>query len=776
MINNPLLDVEFLHDLDSYRNRIIYARITSLTAELYPVEQIEGVVTDGNITIDGNSAVRRVCSLTMTTKNVNLNNVYWGVTSRVRIEAGLARNFEVDLESLSSSELTEIYREKYENYPDIIWFPLGVYILTDFKTSQQVNNYSISLTGKDKMCLLNGDIGGNFNAETDLGQEDIQQEDGSYRRVQRSIPYIIREMVHHYAQEPFNNIIIKDINDLALEVIRNNSDIDIYIIQNNITGEFYEVVNSENGETKYEYVESEHMGQQIDFTSINSDNFVFATGVDEDDTSLLDPSQYEPPTVIKRLFKDEKEEVIDSATCIVIRIMPGEDVGYQLRELTYPEDLIAGIGETVTSVLDKIVKQFGDYEYFYNIDGQFVFQAKQTYINTSWNNMYKAFSEDKETFVKPSAVAKKVVYNFEGSALTTAYQNTPNISKVKNDYTVWGKKKSASGTQIPIHMRYAIDLKPWFYKAFDGTIYISEEAEELNIDLTDIYGKYKENHPIPTYLDEKPSWWNVLDWKEYYTDVTEIEPTQTMKNYQAATNKGYVKSIVFPNGQKVDDYLEVVFDDEPTTLTEANAHKLYIGTRPAFIFDTYAEGTWKDYPVGWKGWSDGHNAGDTYLHPVGGRGCVSIAFQHRLGGCTAHTYDWFVEHALRYNYNSWVYKPTITDEESIVNPDKVISDAIVCDWREIIYQMAKDYYLHNHEDDFYYQLRLNNFLPNANIILTGHSLGGSIAQALGAETGEETVTFSAYGINNTYSPTFRYSNNIIKSSKNLETIFFICFK
>ena len=723
MINNPLLDTEFLHDLDSYRNRITYARITSLTAELYPVEQIEGVVTDGNITIDGNSAVRRICSLTMTTKNVNLNNVYWGVTSRVKIEIGLAKNFEVDLESLSSSELTEMYREKYLKYPDIIWFPLGVYILTDFKTSSQVNNYTISLTGKDKMCLLNGDIGGNFNAETDLGQEEIQQEDGSYKRVYRSIPYIIREMVHHYAQEPFNNIIIKDINELALEVMRNNSDIDIYIVENVLTGEYYEAINSEAGETKYEYVSIEHIAQQIDFSAINSDNFVFATSVDEDDISLLDPSQLTPPTQIKRLFKDESGNIIDTAICIVLRIQPGEDIGYQLRELTYPEDLIAGIGETVTSVLDKIVKQFGDYEYFYNIDGQFVFQAKQTYVNTSWNNIYKAFSEDKETFVKPSAVAKKVVYNFEGSTLTTAYQNTPNISKVKNDYTVWGKKKSGSGKEIPIHMRYAIDLKPWFYKAFDGTMYISEDAEDLNMDLTDLYKDYKTAHPIPNYLEDKTSWWNILDWKQYYTDVTEIEPTQVMRYYQASNNKGYNKSIVFPTGERVGEYLEVVFDNPPITLTEKDAHKIYINKTPAFIFDVQSEGTWENYPVGWKGWVDGHDAGDTYLNPVGGRYCINTAFMHRLGQCTAHTYDWFVEQAVRNNYTSWVYQPTITDQESIVNPDKVIANAIVCDWREIIYQMAKDYYLHNHEDDFYYQLRLNNFLPNANIILyqNGHT-------------------------------------------------------
>lgn len=61
--------------------------------------------------------------------------------------------------------------------------------------------------------------------------------------------------------------------------------------------------------------------------------------------------------------------------------------------------------------------------------------------------------------------------------------------------------------------------------------------------------------------------------------------------------------------------------------------------------------------------------------------------------------------------------------------------------------------------------------PNANIILTGHSLGGSIAQALGAETGAETVTFSAYGIGNTYSPTFKYHDNITNYGNAQDGIF-----
>ena len=61
--------------------------------------------------------------------------------------------------------------------------------------------------------------------------------------------------------------------------------------------------------------------------------------------------------------------------------------------------------------------------------------------------------------------------------------------------------------------------------------------------------------------------------------------------------------------------------------------------------------------------------------------------------------------------------------------------------------------------------------PDANIVLTGHSLGGSIAQALGAETGAETVTFSAYGIANMHSPNFKYSNNITNYGNAQDPVF-----
>jgi hypothetical protein len=56
-------------------------------------------------------------------------------------------------------------------------------------------------------------------------------------------------------------------------------------------------------------------------------------------------------------------------TYIVTKILPGQTPGYKEIELVYPGELIANAGETIASVLEKIAKAFGDFEYFYNVDG-----------------------------------------------------------------------------------------------------------------------------------------------------------------------------------------------------------------------------------------------------------------------------------------------------------------------------------------------------------------------------------------------------------------------
>ena len=58
----------------------------------------------------------------------------------------------------------------------------------------------------------------------------------------------------------------------------------------------------------------------------------------------------------------------------------------------------------------------------------------------------------------------------------TSFNNTPALSNVKNDYSIWGTRQSITGAELPVHLRYAIDKKPTYYK----TIEYDEEQKDEN--------------------------------------------------------------------------------------------------------------------------------------------------------------------------------------------------------------------------------------------------------------------------------------------------------
>jgi hypothetical protein len=95
---------DFLLALDSVKRKEIYAKIIALTFDEAPVEAIEGRITSGSINVDGDSAVRRTCSLTVAANNFDYSNYLWGLNTKFKLEIGVKN--EID-----------------KNYPDIIWFP-----------------------------------------------------------------------------------------------------------------------------------------------------------------------------------------------------------------------------------------------------------------------------------------------------------------------------------------------------------------------------------------------------------------------------------------------------------------------------------------------------------------------------------------------------------------------------------------------------------------------------------------------------------------------------
>jgi hypothetical protein len=97
--------------------------------------------------------------------------------------------------------------------------------------------------------------------------------------------------------------------------------------------------------------------------------------------------------------------------------------------------LISSIGENLTSILDKIKNMLGEFEYFYDLEGHFVFQAKQTYVNSSWNTIVNI---EGDKYVDSAATTSASTYSFEDNNLITAFQNSPTLTNLRNDFSVWG--------------------------------------------------------------------------------------------------------------------------------------------------------------------------------------------------------------------------------------------------------------------------------------------------------------------------------------------------
>ena len=121
-----LYDKDFLLKLDQYKHKVVYARVTALTFQETPIEYIEGRVTQGSINLDGASAVRRTCSLTIAAPEFNYNDYYWGLNTKFKLEIGVENHID-------------------NIYPDIIWFQQGIYLITSFNTSRNANSFNITI-------------------------------------------------------------------------------------------------------------------------------------------------------------------------------------------------------------------------------------------------------------------------------------------------------------------------------------------------------------------------------------------------------------------------------------------------------------------------------------------------------------------------------------------------------------------------------------------------------------------------------------------------------
>lgn len=503
---NPLLDNIFLEKLFTAYDREIYAKITALNFDEFPTEEISGKVTGGSINVDGTSACRRTCSLTLVANEVNINDYYWGLNTKFELQIGLTNRIN-------------------EKYPDIIWFKEGIYLITTFSTALGTSNYTINIQGKDKMGLLDGTIGGSLTALSyDFGREDYTDENGVSHRRKLPIRDIVTELIHEYAHEPWENIIVQDLDDFGVELLqyRGTTTNPLYLFFN-INSQEVEQMTLDGSFTVYK-------GRQISCTISNIENIVFEVNDKGEEVkgkyyNLNELYTVSNPTAFKLNRNDEEENYY------IIKITIGQTCGYRMTDITYAGDLIANVGETVVSVLDKICKMLGDFEYYYDTDGKFIFKRKNQYIYKSFN--HHTTTESSKSYVENSAYISPTVWDFTGSTLVTSFNNTPNLSELKNDYSLWGTRKSLTGNDLPVHLRYAIDKKPTYYKTLRGDAYgtttfkdqirdqITKEVhKEMDIVINDnpnftyINDGMDYNETINRRVEEKLKDIIIVDWRE----------------------------------------------------------------------------------------------------------------------------------------------------------------------------------------------------------------------------------------------------------------------
>lgn len=392
-----LNDREFLKELDLTTLKTQYIKITVLDWNENPLQDITGKATGGSINIDGSSAIRRTANLSLFLPNTENN-----ITNPNHL---LSINKKVSV-AIGVDNTTDKYLE-YEQ----LWFPMGVYVIIQPSISHTSGGITISLQLKDKMCLLNGECGGTLPASVTFNEIETIDGNGNTIITYPTMYQIIQEAVNHWGGEQLGKIIISDLDTRVKKVMKWIGNVPLYCYNKN------------NG---------------IEFTT------------DENKIEKLIAAGY---------YETNNSEIVANGGTGYIKYENGRDIGYIYSDFYYTGgDLVVNAGGTVCDALDAIKNALGNYEYFYDLEGNFVFQEIKNYLNTSQSTVEINKLNNSDYLIDQQY--GKTVYNFDDSTLITAYSNNPQFNMIKNDFIVWGQRKDANDHTWPIRYHLAIDEKP----------------------------------------------------------------------------------------------------------------------------------------------------------------------------------------------------------------------------------------------------------------------------------------------------------------------------
>lgn len=394
-INVKQYPTSFLEELFEHNIRVVHTKIQLLNWDEQVLKEIQGIVKSGSYNADGTSRVRRNLSLTFSVKDRDDELVYKYLTpdKKIKLYIGLENQ-------------TSRYQED-----EIIWFNMGIFILTEPSYSHSVDTATISINAQDKMTMLNGTLGGRLPAPVSF----VEKRNG--KNYSFSWRDIFLSAAVNFGNENPAKVIIDSVPDYINE----------YTQVKNVAGlkdKFIHI--NAPGDVDGERIITRAWSPAVPETEIN-----FSKG--------------------DRIYKLRRFGP------------PDPSAGTVSTQESYQKN----VNEPLTSIFEDIVEAMSNtHEFFYTRDGDLMFQPIKNYVNEVFDPEkdtdlgYFAYELDMDDFI-PNYLGLPFTYNFADKKTIIRYNNNPSYTNIKNDFIA--TRETGEILEIAIDHKPTIrEIKEWF--------------------------------------------------------------------------------------------------------------------------------------------------------------------------------------------------------------------------------------------------------------------------------------------------------------------------
>lgn len=472
-----------MSDYDAKINEVLQSKIRETRVKIdildwnqeRKIDSLEGDVVSGNISLDGNSAIRRTLNLVINITKTEDN--YVGKYNR--ITGSLQKNFIKDnyhltdpANKLSLNKKVKIFigvKDLMKEYPivqessgswsrehdeDFIWYNLGIYIITKPTVTLSTSAQQISIALQDKGCLHNGTVGGMIDRPTRFDAEMIDSSS-----LNSTTHNLINGISGLYNSMTFLNR-VETVNNIKSQYLNNTTYSEIWNLDNSAVYSLLQSLNTISTATLSADYESAKTTCGTILSSLISSLY-------ENKLKIRDIIYYaattfggeapgkviisDVPDFIKCPVLIPKDTVLTNISKEAVTFTE-DTIGYKMIKYTYPDKMTLNAGEAVSKVYDNCNSALGgNYQYYYDVNGYFHFEEIKNYKYNRTPDIKELKESDYLKKYNQSAVA----IDFSSDANNISYNNTIDYTNIKNDILV---SNTVNGTFIGYHV--VIDSKP----------------------------------------------------------------------------------------------------------------------------------------------------------------------------------------------------------------------------------------------------------------------------------------------------------------------------